>query len=109
MHGTHYARKCRKLWLEPGNCIRKVKLWADNKGVHRIDFISNKQKTYTMGIPDWPLPNSHDGSNNYNSEAHMLDYGEDKCLVGIKGHINNYDNGQLSALGFIFREFPDYF
>ena len=42
MHGTHYARKCRKLWLEAGNCIRKVKMWADNRGVRRIDFISNK-------------------------------------------------------------------
>lgn len=109
MHGTHYARKCRKLWLESGNCIRKVKIWADRRGVRRLDFISNKQKTYTMGIEDWPLPNADDGSRTVTNEAHMVDFGEDKCLVGIKGHVNNDDNGSMSALGFIFREFPDNF
>ena len=62
-----------------------------------------------MGIPDWPLSSSHDGSKTYSAEAHIMDYGDLYCLVGIKGHVNNDDNGSMSALGFIFREFPDYF
>lgn len=42
LHGASQAKSCRRVWLNDGNCIRKVKLWADHAGVRRMDFISNK-------------------------------------------------------------------
>lgn len=42
LHGATEAKTCRRFWLNDGNCIRKVRVWADHDGVRRLDFISNK-------------------------------------------------------------------
>jgi len=60
IHGLHLARQCRRLWLNEDNCIRSVKMWADQRGVRRIDFKTNKGKNYVLGLPDWPNDKSKD-------------------------------------------------